>query len=94
MHKTGARYPYWFVLPAAVVFVTLCLVPTVASLCFSLTGWDLFTATYIGLDNFRQFFSEPFLTQGLTNTVIYAILTSADKSICGLLLAVLLTSGI
>ena len=94
MHKTGARYPYWFVLPGAVVFVTLFLVPTVASLWFSLTVWDLFTATYIGLDNFRQFFSEPFLTQGLTNTVIYAILTSAGKTICGLLLAVLLTSGI
>ena len=94
MHKTGARYPYWFVLPAAVVFVTLCLAPTVAALWFRLTRWDLVTATYIGLDNFRQFFSEPFLTQGLTNPVIYAILTSASKTVCGLLLAVLLTSGI
>lgn len=87
-------YPYWFVLPAAVVFVTLFLVPTFASLWFSLTRWDLFTASYIGLDNFRQFFSERNLTQGLGNTVIYAILTSATKTVCGLLLAVLLTSGI
>ena len=85
-------YPYWFVLPA--VFVTLFLVPTFASLWFSLTRWDLFTATYIGLDNFRQFFSEHNLTQGLVNTVIYAVLTSAAKTVCGLLLAVLLTSGI
>lgn len=87
-------YPYWFVLPAAVVFVTLFLVPTFASLWFSLTRWDLFSATYIGLDNFRQFFSEQNLTLGLVNTVIYAVLTSATKTICGLLLAVLLTSGI
>lgn len=51
-------YPYWFVLPAAVVFVTLFLMPTFASLWFSLTRWDLYTATFIGLDNFHQFFSE------------------------------------
>ena len=87
-------YPYWFVLPAAVVFITLFLVPTFASLWFSLTRWDLFTASFIGLDNFRQFFSEQNLTQGLVNTVIYAVLTSATKTVCGLLLAVLLTSGI
>ncbi len=87
-------YPYWFVLPAAVVFVTLFLVPTFASLWFSLTRWDLYEAHFIGLDNFRQFFSEQNLTLGLMNTVIYAVMTSATKTVCGLLLAVLLTSGI
>ena len=92
--RRASPYPYWFVLPAAVVFVTLFLVPTVASLWFSLTRWDLTTAQFIGWDNYRQFFKEPFLVQGLVNTVIYAVLTSATKTVCGLLLAVLLTSGI
>ena len=92
--KHRSPYPYWFVLPAAVVFVTLFLVPTFASFWFSMTRWDLFKAEYIGLDNYRQFFKEPFLVQGLVNTLIYAVLTSASKSVLGLLLAVLLTSGI
>ena len=92
--RRASPYPYWFVLPAAVVFVTLFLVPTVASLWFSLTRWDLTTAQFIGWDNYRHFFKEPFLVQGLVNTVIYAVLTSATKTVCGLLLAVLLTSGI
>lgn len=87
-------YPYWFVAPAAVIYTALFLVPTVASLWFSLTRWDLFSATYIGLENFRQFFSEPFLVQGLGNTLIYALTTSGVKTVIGLLLAVLLTSGI
>lgn len=87
-------YPHWFVLPAAVIYGTLFLLPTVASLWFSLTRWDLFTTTFIGLDNFRQFFSEPQLTQGLVHTLIYAVLTSGLKTVLGLLLAVLLTSGI
>lgn len=87
-------YPYWFVLPAACIFVTLFLVPTLAGFWFSLTRWDLHEAVFIGLDNYRQFFAEPFLVQGLVNTLIYAVITSASKSILGLLLAVLLTSGI
>ena len=42
----------------------LFLVPTFASFFFSLTRWTLFEATYIGLDNFAQFFREPFLLKG------------------------------
>ncbi len=94
MAARRSPYPYWFALPAAVVFVTLFLVPTVASLWFSLTRWDLLKAEFIGWDNYRQFFKEPFLVQGLVNTLIYAVVTSGVKSVLGLLLAVLLTSGI
>ncbi len=89
-----AAYPYWFILPAAIVYAVLYLLPTVASLWFSLTRWDLTTATFIGLDNYRQFFSEPFLLKGLANTLIYAVVTSGIKSALGLVLAVYLTSGV
>jgi raffinose/stachyose/melibiose transport system permease protein len=94
MTKRKSTYPYWFVLPAAVVFTVLFLVPTIASFWFSMTRWDLYTADFIGLDNYRQFFKEPFLIQGLVNTLTYAIITSGTKSVLGLLLAVLLTSGL
>jgi raffinose/stachyose/melibiose transport system permease protein len=92
--KRRTPYPYWFILPAAIVYAVLYLLPTLASFWFSLTRWDLSTAEYIGLDNFRQFFSEPFLTQGLVNTLIYAFLTSGLKTTIGLLLAVYLTSNV
>lgn len=92
--RRPSPYPYWFVLPAAVIFTVLFLVPTVASFWFSLTRWDLINTEFIGLDNYDQFFKEPFLVQGLTNTVIYAVLTSGSKTVIGLLLAVLLTSGL
>ena len=92
--RRRSPYPYWFILPGAVIFSVFFLVPTVASFWFSLTRWDLFTATFIGFENFRQFFSEPFLLQGLLNTLIYAVVTSGSKTVLGLLLAVLLTSGI
>ncbi len=92
--KRRSHYPYWFVLPAAAIYAVLYILPTVASFWFSLTRWDLVTTTYIGLENYRQFFSEPFLLQGLGNTLIYAFLTSALKTTIGLLLAVYLTSNV
>jgi raffinose/stachyose/melibiose transport system permease protein len=87
-------YPIWFLYPAAVVYTVLFLLPTIASLWFSLTRWDLFDAEFIGLQNFRQFFSEPFLVASIGNTLIYAVLTSGLKTVLGLLIAMLLVSPI
>ena len=87
-------YPYWFLAPAAVVFTVMFLVPTAASFWFSLTNWDLFGFQFIGVRNFIDFFREPFLIKGMTNTIIFALLTSGAKTVLGLLLAVLLTSGL
>ncbi len=92
--KGKSAYPYWFYLPAAVIYTALFLVPTVVSFFFSLTRWNLNEFTFIGLDNFVQFFQEPALIKGLTNTFIYGIVTSVLKVVLGMLLAVLLTSQI
>ena len=88
----ASAYSYWFYIPAGVIFFTLFLLPTVSSFYYSLTRWTLFDSTFIGLDNFKQFFQEPQLTKGLTNTLIYAFVTSGLKVVLGMLLAVLLTS--
>jgi len=87
-------YPNWFYLPAAVVYGTLFLVPTFASFYFALTRWTLFDQEFIGLENFVTFFGEPALVQGLTNTLIYAVVTSGLKVVLGLPIAILLTSNI
>ena len=90
----GSPYPYWFYLPALAVFFVFFLLPTFSSFYYSLTRWTLFDSEFIGLDNFRQFFEEPALTKGLTNTLIYAVTTSGLKVILGMALAVLLTSSV
>lgn len=89
-----ASYPAWFYIPAAVIFGVLFLAPMISSFYFSLTRWTLFESTFIGFDNFVQFYREPFLVKGLTNTLIYAVVTSGLKVIFGMLLGVLLTSDI
>jgi raffinose/stachyose/melibiose transport system permease protein len=92
--RRPSPYPDWFYLPAAIIYGVLFLFPTVAALFFSLTRWTLFNATFIGLDNFKQFFREPFLFQGLVNTLIYGAMTSGLKVVLGLLLGILLTGQI
>lgn len=92
--KARSAYPNWFYLPAAIIYGVLFLFPTIASLFFSLTRWTLFEAQFIGLDNFVQFFKEPFLVQGLINTLIYGFVTSGLKVVLGMMLALLLTSDI
>lgn len=90
----NGAYPLWFHIPAGVFFVVLFLVPTGASFYFALTRWTLFDVEFIGFENFVQFFREPALVQGFTNTFIYAFVTSGLKVVLGLALAVLLTSQI
>lgn len=92
--RRRSPYPGWFYLPAAVIYGLLFLLPTFASFYFSLTRWSLFSSTFIGLENFLQFFREPFLVQGLINTIKYAVITSGLKVVLGMLLAVMLTSQI
>jgi raffinose/stachyose/melibiose transport system permease protein len=90
--RQRAAYPYTLYLPAAVVYLVIFLVPTVMAFYFALTRWTLFDSTFVGLDNFRDFFAEQNLRIGFTNTLIYAVVTSGLKVVLGLLLGVLLTS--
>jgi raffinose/stachyose/melibiose transport system permease protein len=90
--RMRSLYPSWFYIPATALYVVLFAVPTIASLYFSLTRWSLFDVTFIGFDNFVQFFQDPQLLQGFINTLIYGFVTSGAKVILGLALAVLLTS--
>jgi len=87
-------YPHWFLLPGAAVFVVLFVVPTFASFYYAFTRWTLFDVEFIGFDNFVTFFSDPQLSKGLTNTLIFGSLTSGLKIVLGLLIGVLLTSNI
>lgn len=86
-------YSYWFYLPAALVFGVFFVVPTIMAFYFSLTRWTLFSATFIGLDNYTEFLGDPQLMSGLRNTIIYAVMTSSLKVIISLPLAMLLTSS-
>jgi len=92
--RKGTPYPGWFYVPAAVVYLSIFIVPTVVSFYFSLTRWNFSSSEFIGLENFFQFFREPALVKGFTNTIVYAVVTSGLKVVLGMGLGVLLASQI
>ncbi|EXX89461.1 ABC transporter [Paenibacillus darwinianus] len=87
-------YSYLFLVPAAIIYFVIFILPTILSFFFSLTRWTLTEWEFIGLENFVTFFNEQSLSIGFKNTLIYAVVTSALKVVLGLLLGVLLTSKI
>lgn len=87
-------YSNWFLVPAMLIFIVFFIVPMVTSLFFSLTVWDFKEYTFVGLDNFKMFFSERSLNIGIKNTLIYAVLTCGLKVVFAFFIAVFLTSAI
>lgn len=87
-------YSSSFLIPGMIVYGVIFVLPTLMSFFFSFTRWDLTNWTFIGLDNYKSFFHEHALVKSLSNTFIYAVLTSAAKVVLGLLLAVVCCSGL
>ncbi|WP_010261881.1 carbohydrate ABC transporter permease [Treponema primitia] len=85
-------YNPWFLAPLVLVYAALFLIPMIISFFFSMTIWTLTEFRFVGLYNFKTFFSEYSLRIGVKNTLLYAALTCGFKAIFGLALAVLLTS--
>ena len=92
--NSGSIYSYWFMLPAFVIFILFFIVPMVISLYFSMTVWDFNSSRFVGLENFKTFLSTYSMSIGITNTFIYAILTSGIKVILAFFIAIFLTSKI
>ena len=87
-------YNKWFILPLLVIFTVFFIIPTIISFFFSLTVWSFNDFRFVGLLNFRTFFTEISLRIGIRNTLVYAFFTSGFKTVLGLLLALFLTGKI
>lgn len=86
-------YTYWFAVPGIALYLFFFVLPSASSFFFSLTRWSLTDWEFIGLDNFRAFVDEPFLSKAIVNTFIYALATMVPKVVIGLPLAAFLVSG-
>ncbi|KRA99800.1 ABC transporter permease [Devosia sp. Root685] len=90
-------YPAYFVLPALVLYLTFFIVPSIGGIGYSFTDWNSYSTevNFIGLDNYARIFSpkERYLTY-LANTMIFAVVSIALKTVLGLGLAVLLHEGV
>jgi len=80
-----------FLSPWIVGFICFTAGPVVFSLGLSFFKWDaLHPATFYGLGNYRQMFSDPLLTRSLWNTTLYALMYIPASIGMAMLLAMLL----
>ncbi len=87
--------PAIFLAPATILIVLFFLLPVITTLGLSLT--DLSTMTFrqpkwVGLENYRDLFGDPFIGRILANTLRYVLLTLLFNVGMGLALALLTTS--
>ncbi|MDG0791543.1 sugar ABC transporter permease [Cohnella ginsengisoli] len=94
---TKKMYPQYLLLPAFIIYAILFLLPNLTSFYYAFTNWNMVgtTVKFIGLDNFRDIFSESSSNNGVfVNTAIFAIYTTVLKIVFGLILALVLNEGI
>ena len=90
------RFAGWvFILPALLGTLIFIVIPVICSFGLSFTKWDLLNPIrFVGLDNYKEIFSEALFFKIFWNTVVFAISTSALGVIIPLILACILNSKI
>jgi multiple sugar transport system permease protein len=89
--KRSTRNAYFFLSPWLVGVVFFTVGPVLATLALSLTDYDVLSDPhYVGLDNYREAFSDPQVSTALGNTAFYAVLYVPASVVVGLGLALLL----
>jgi raffinose/stachyose/melibiose transport system permease protein len=90
-------YPLYFALGAILLYILFFIIPGFMGFYYSFTDWNSYSTdvNFVGLDNFRLIFSSSgnYLSY-VRNTMIFAASTIILKTVLGLLLALLLNSGL
>lgn len=84
-----------FIFPALIGTLIFIVIPVICSFGLSFTKWDLLNPIQIvGLENYKEIFSEPLFYKIFLNTIIFALSTSILGVIIPLILACILNSKI
>lgn len=88
-HRRRLAPPWWFTLPALVLFAFVVLIPSVRGVHYAFTDWDGLNPdfSYIGLGNFRELTRDPDARQAIGNTLLIAVAITVIQNGFGLLLA-------
>jgi len=88
-------YPLLLLLPAAVILGTFKFYPILSAFRLSFYDWGISGEKgFVGLENFRALFQDPFFWQSLLNTLWYTVFTVPLSIAFSLFVAALLNRGI
>lgn len=83
---------YLFILPNLLIYGIFVFIPTLFTLFYSFTDFNLFEWEFVGLQNYIKIFQDDFFITSVFNTLIYAVGTIFISMAFGLLLALLLNN--
>lgn len=84
-----------FVFPALLGMLIFIIIPIFFSFGLSFAKWDLLNPIqFVGLDNYKEIFTEPLFGKILLNTVVFALATSVFGVIIPLILAAIMNNKI
>ncbi|MGW0585385.1 carbohydrate ABC transporter permease, partial [Streptomyces sp. NPDC002920] len=88
--------PWWFALPAMLLFAFVVLVPSARGVYYAFTDWDGLSPdfSFVGLDNFSEMFRDEDATQAVWHTLLIAVSITVVQNAVGLLLALGVNSAI
>jgi raffinose/stachyose/melibiose transport system permease protein len=88
--------PWWFVVPALLLFAFVVLVPSVRGVYYAVTDWDGLSQdfSFVGLANFVEMVSDPAAMDAVWHTLVIAVAITVIQNGIGLLLALGVNSAI
>jgi raffinose/stachyose/melibiose transport system permease protein len=88
----GRKIGYLFVAPAFILYAAFNLFPLVQGINVSFYDWDGVTpGTWVGLDNYSEFFTDPAITSGYVHVLELMVFYSILPIVIGLFLAAVLS---
>ncbi|MEU9954827.1 sugar ABC transporter permease [Streptomyces sp. NPDC050982] len=96
VRRARATPPWWFALPALVLFAFVVLVPSIRGVYYAFTDWDGLdpSFSFVGLDNFADMVRDPDAVQAIWHTLLIAVSITVIQNALGLLLALGVNSAI
>jgi raffinose/stachyose/melibiose transport system permease protein len=87
--RRGREPAIWFALPAIVIYLVIVVYPSLAGAAYAFTDWSGIGggANWVGLENFRQLFSDDQSVGALRNTVLLTVFIVIVQNAVGLALA-------
>jgi ABC-type sugar transport system permease subunit len=87
--RSRTNAPWWFALPAMLLFAFVVLVPSARGVYYAFTDWDGLDPSFafVGMDNFVEMFSDPVAAQAIWHTLLIAVAVTVIQNGFGLLLA-------
>lgn len=77
MGRMNNRAGYMFLAPAFAILTLFLFIPTLMAIYYAFTNYYLLTPdaiSFVGLDNFKQLFTDPLVRQSLKNVLLFVVL--------------------